>query len=140
MTDPRWEHFEHGADVGVRGRGPTCESAFEQAALALTAAVCDPAAVRSHERVELDCAADDRELLLVDWLNAVVYEMSIRRMLFGRYHVRIIDGRLRGEAWGEPVDVQRHQPAVEVKGATVTELRVIESAPGHWLAQCVIDV
>jgi SHS2 domain-containing protein len=140
MIDPRWEHFEHGADVGIRGRGPTCESAFEQAALALTAAVCDPAAVRSHVRIDLDCAAEDRELLLVDWLNAIVYEMSTRRMLFGRYRVRIADSRLRGEAWGEPVDVSRHQPAVEVKGATVTELRVIEAPPGHWLAQCIVDV
>jgi tRNA nucleotidyltransferase (CCA-adding enzyme) len=140
MTDPRWEHFEHGADVGIRGHGPTCESAFEQAGLALTAVVCDPAAVRSHEQIELHCEADDRELLFVEWLNAIVYEMSTRRMLFGRYHVRIADHRLRGEAWGEPADVTRHQPAVEVKGATVTELRVIEAPPGHWLAQCVIDV
>jgi SHS2 domain-containing protein len=51
-----------------------------------------------------------------------------------------VDSRLRGEAWGEPVDVARHQPAVEVKGATVTELRVVETAPGHHLAQCVVDV
>jgi tRNA nucleotidyltransferase (CCA-adding enzyme) len=35
--------------------------------------------------------------------------------------------------------VQRHQPAVEVKGATYTALRV---APieGGWLAQTVVDV
>ena len=31
----RWEHFEHGADIGVRGIGPTPASAFEQAALPL---------------------------------------------------------------------------------------------------------
>jgi tRNA nucleotidyltransferase (CCA-adding enzyme) len=140
MTDPHWEHFEHGADVGICGHGPTLEAAFEQAALALTAAVCDPAAVRQRQRIELDCAAKDRELLLVAWLNAIIYEMATRRMLFGRYRVRLADGRLRGEAWGEPVDVKRHQPAVEVKGATVTELRVMEAEPGHCLAQCVIDV
>ena len=31
-----WEHFAHGADIGVRGIGPTKEAAFEQIALALT--------------------------------------------------------------------------------------------------------
>ena len=41
----RWEHFEHGADVGVRGIGPTPASAFEQAALALTAVITEPDAV-----------------------------------------------------------------------------------------------
>ena len=140
MAVPRWEHFEHGADVGVRGSGPTCESAFEQAALALTAAVCDPSTVRAQERVDLNCEAEDREFLFLEWLNAIVYEMATRRMLFGRYHVRIAGTRLRGEAWGEPVDVSRHRPAVEVKGATMTELRVTETTPGRWLAQCVVDV
>jgi len=33
----RWEHFEHGADIGVRGFGPTLAAAFEQAALVAVA-------------------------------------------------------------------------------------------------------
>lgn len=138
--EAHWEHFAHQADVGVRGFGPTREAAFEQAALALTAAVCDPQTIREAKRVAIDCEAEDGEMLLPAWLNAVVYEMATRRMLFGRYRVAIDGNRLRGEAWGEPVDVKRHQPAVEVKGATVTELRVEQAPSGSWLAQCIIDV
>jgi SHS2 domain-containing protein len=41
---------------------------------------------------------------------------------------------------GEPVDVARHTPAVEVKGATLTELAVRQEADGTWVAQCVLDV
>lgn len=138
--NPRWEHFHHGADIGVRGLGPTRASAFEQAALALTAVVTDPAAVRSDQEVAIRCQAPDDELLLADWLNALVYEMAARRMLFGRYEVALGNGGLEARAWGEPVGVPRHQPAVEVKGATFTELKV-RSGPDHeWLAQCVVDV
>jgi tRNA nucleotidyltransferase (CCA-adding enzyme) len=36
----RWEHFEHGADIGVRGLGTSKAGAFEQAALALMAVIC----------------------------------------------------------------------------------------------------
>ena len=141
MTEPHWEHFSHQADIGVRGRGPTREAAFEQAALALTAAICDPGILRSADRIDIDCEAEDEEMLLVAWLNALIYEMATRRMLFGRYQVHVADGRhLRAEAWGESVDIPRHQPAVEPKGATVTELRVAEASPGNWLAQCVVDV
>ena len=141
MIEPHWEHFPHQADMGVRGCGPTREAAFEQAALALTGTVCDPDLVRSVTRIDVDCEAEDDEMLLVAWLNALIYEMAIRRMLFGRYRVQIAGRhRLRADAWGEPVDVLRHQPAVEPKGATVTELRVAQTAPGHWLAQCVVDV
>ncbi|MBX6322996.1 MAG: archease [Rhodospirillaceae bacterium] len=136
----RWELFPHDADIGVRGEGPTLESAFEQAALALTAAVTDPRDVRPQIEVRLTCEAPDRELLLVEWLNAVVFEMATRHMLFGRYSVSIEGARLVGRAWGEPLDVARHQPAVEVKGATYTALRVTDGPEGRWIAQCVIDV
>jgi len=135
----RWEHFEHGADIGVRGRGATRAEAFEQAALALTAVVADPAAVRPGARIELACEAPDDELLLAEWLNALVYEMSTRRMLFSRFAVALDGTRLRAEAWGEPVDAARHQPAVEVKGATYTMLRVAREG-GGWVAQTVVDV
>jgi tRNA nucleotidyltransferase (CCA-adding enzyme) len=123
----------------VRGQGASVAEAFEQAALAMTAAVTDPDAVRPLERVALHCEAPDEELLLAEWLNALVYEMATRRMLFSRFSVQIHDSRLAGEAWGEPVDPARHHPAVEVKGATYTTLRVVRHGDG-WLAQTVIDV
>ena len=135
-----WEHFPHGADIGVRGIGNTKAAAFEQIALALTAAVVDVAAVRPGEAVSIDCQAPSDELLLVDWLNAIVFEMATRRMLFGAFLVKLEDLRLHAVAWGEPVDRARHAPAVEVKGATYTALRVERLSDGRWLAQCVVDV
>lgn len=135
-----WEHFDHGADIGVRGYGPTKARAFEQAALALTAVVTDPARVLPRETVEIACRAADDELLLAAWLNALVYEMAVRRMLFSRFEVRLQDGVLQARAEGEVVAVERHEPAVEVKGATCTALRVAPGGDGGWLAQTVVDV
>lgn len=137
---PRWEHFHHVADIGVRGYGQSMTQAFEQAALALTAVITDPERVCETTWISLSCSAPDPELLLVDWLNALVYEMGTRRLLFKRYEVRIHDHTLQARAWGEPVDRERHAPAVEVKGATYTELRVARQPDGCWVAQCVIDV
>lgn len=135
-----WEHFPHEADIGVRGRGATLGEAFEQAALAMTAAITDPALVAARDAVDIACEAPDEELLLADWLNALVFEMSTRKLLFSRFEARIDGRRLAARAWGEPADAARHQPAVEVKGATYTALRVAREADGQWLAQCVIDV
>lgn len=140
MANKHWEHFSHEADVGIRGVGETIEEAFEQTALALSAAVCDPELIGAVERVSLHCEASDLELLLVDWLNALVYEMAVRRMLFSRFSVHINGTSLKATAWGEAVDRERHQPAVEVKGATYTELKICRTESGSWLAQCVIDV
>lgn len=140
MTAECWEHFPHEADMGVRGLGATLGQAFEQAALALTAVVTDPAAVIPREMIQLSCEAPDDELLLVDWLNALVYEMATRSMLFSRFEVRLEGRRLSAKAWGEALDIARHHPAVEVKGATYTALKVARQADGGWLAQCVVDV
>src|SRR5574340_386996 len=135
-----WAHFPHQADMGVRGVGPTLAAAFEQVALAMTAVVTDPDRVAAAQAVEIRCEAPDDELLLVDWLNALILEMAARHMLFGRFEV-ILDGQiLHATAWGEAVDTQKHQPAVEIKGATYTELKVGRDESGRWLAQCVVDV
>jgi SHS2 domain-containing protein len=135
-----WQHFAHGADIGVRGWGATPAEAFEQAARAMTAVVTDPAGVRPERSVAIECRAPDAELLLYEWLNALVFHMATQRMLFAAFAVRITAGELHAEARGEPVDVARHAPAVEVKGATFTELAVRREADGRWCAQCVIDV
>lgn len=140
MLGKYWEHFHHGSDIGVRGVGASVEEAFEQTALALTAVITDLRKVAWRDAVIINCEAPDGELLLVDWLNALIYQMATRRMLFGRYAVRINGSRLQAKAWGESVDVARHQPAVEIKGATFTCLRVEQDDTGTWLAQCVVDV
>jgi tRNA nucleotidyltransferase (CCA-adding enzyme) len=136
----RWSHFHHAADIGVRGCGATLEAAFEQAALAMTAVITDPATVRTTTAVEIHCEAPDIELLLVDWLNALVFESATRSMLFSQFSVTLRDLQLDARAWGEAIDRGRHQPAAEVKGATYTALAVAQDANGRWCAQCVVDV
>ena len=136
---PRWEHYEHGADIGVRGYGATRAEAFEQAALALTAVLTEPEGVKRSVSVPIECEAPDDELLLAEWLNALVYEMATRRVVFGSFAVRIEGHHLAATAWGEGIDPARHRPTVEVKGATYTTLRVARTGQG-WIAQTVVDV
>lgn len=134
-----WQHLDHDADMGIEGSGPSAAAAFEQVAAGMTAIVTD-AAVEPREEVTVECRAPDLELLLVDWLNALIYEMATRGVLFGEFAVTIDDHTLRGVARGEPVDRSRHQPAVEVKGATLTGVDVRQDAEGIWHARCIVDV
>lgn len=140
MNMARWEHFSHGSDIGVRGIGSSVEEAFEQAAIALTAVVADVATIEQRKMVEVQCDAPDLELLLVSWLNTVIYEMAVRRMLFSKFQIILAGCSLTGTLAGEKVEPERHQVAVEAKGATVTALSVKCDQDGQWLAQCVIDV
>ena len=135
-----WALFAHDADVGVRGFGPTREAAFEQAAIALMHAMGAGSDVAPRQMVSIACNAPDSEVLFVDWLNALIFEVATRAVLFARFEVRIDGHRLAARAWGESIDPGRHELAVEVKGATYTDLAVGPHSGGGWVAQCVVDV
>jgi tRNA nucleotidyltransferase (CCA-adding enzyme) len=139
MGKAYWEHFEHKADIGIRGFGNTMAEAFAQAAIALTAVITDLSLINATTAVQLSCSDEDKDTLLYDWLNVLIYEMATRKMLFSKFEVRIDDGKLDASVYGEVIDMERHQPAVEIKGATYTELAVYQK-DDQWIAQCIVDV
>ena len=142
MNCNHWEHFEHKADIGIRGISDTMAGAFEQAALAMTAVITDTAWIQPLTTINICCSKDsndNNDTLLYDWLNALIYEMATRRMLFSHFEVEIDQGTLKATVRGEAIDMQRHQPTVEIKGATYTELAVYRDEH-RWVAQCVLDV
>lgn len=140
MNKSCWEHFEHEADIGVRGYGNTLEQAFEQTALALSSVITDLNKINPVECLHVECRAPDNEVLLVDWLNELVYQMATRHMLFSTFNINIDNHHLTASICGESAEPARHQPAVEIKGATFTELKVTQDKTGYWMAQCVVDV
>ena len=133
-----WEHFPHDADIGIRGFGATPAEAFEQAAVALTTIVTH-AEVKPLAAVEVTCEAPDLELLFVDWLNTVIYEMAVRKMLFARFAVTIEGTRLKATLWGELVDVARHAPAWS-RRAQPTRHYGSRRNRQRVAAGCVVDV
>ena len=88
-----WEHYEHQADIGIRGVGGTQAEAFEQVALAMMAVMVEPGRVKGGDVIEIRCCDPDPEMLLADWLNAVLCEVSARKMLFSRFQDTDIDWR-----------------------------------------------
>jgi tRNA nucleotidyltransferase (CCA-adding enzyme) len=140
MRSRSWEHFEHDADIGLRASAASREGLFEAMAEALTALITDPGKVRAEESVSIRCEAPDDALLLTDWLNALIYEMATRSMLFGDWRVTLHDRVLEAVVRGERVDRARHEPVVEVKGATYTALSVSRDSTGTWHGQCIVDV
>lgn len=112
---------------------------YEQA-LAMTAVITDPATVRADTHMEVTCARQTR-LLLVDWLNAWVYEMATRGMLFSRFRATLADGGLlragaRASPWTGPATARRWRS----RSATCA-LRVWEKTKtASGIARCVVDV
>jgi SHS2 domain-containing protein len=134
-----YETFDHEADIGVRGFGESIEAAFGTAALAMYSVMVKIDAVHPHEKRVVSASAPDIELLLVEWLNALLSLSDVERMVFSRFEVKISGTNLSGTAWGEPLNRTRHEPKVEVKGATYHMLSVAKNGE-RYVAQCVVDV
>jgi SHS2 domain-containing protein len=135
-----FETFEHGADIGIRGRGKTLSEAFENGAKSMySLVVVNLDTVIPEKPVKISCESFDLECLFVAWLNSLLAESDIQRLIFSDFKVKIQNLRLTGTAMGEPFDFSRHQRGVEVKGATFTELSVRQEGD-LWIAQCVVDV
>ena len=134
-----WEHFSHQADIGIKATADSLSKAFEDASLAITAIITEPKNVDAVESVKIECSGKNEELLLVNWLSSIIYEMDVRKMLFGRFEVQIENLTLRAKIWGEKINQNKHSPAVETKAVTYNQLSV-KNENGKWTVQCVIDV
>ena len=140
MKKSGWEHYPHTADMGIRGFGANKEEAFAQAALAMIAVSVNLETIKLEQQVEISCEADDDELLFVAWLNSIIYEMDARKMVFSKFEVATNGKQLTGKAWGEKMDLNKHKPVVEIKGAAYSDLKVKRNEDGIWMAQCIIDI
>jgi SHS2 domain-containing protein len=135
-----YETFEHTADLGLRIHAPDLDTLFTEAAQALFSAIVeDLATVQPAERHDVELQGDDRAYLLFDWLNELLYQFDTHHRLFSRFEVRVEDNGLRGSAWGEPLDRDRHALEHEVKAITYHGLRVEQTADG-WLAEVIVDI
>jgi hypothetical protein len=76
-----------------------------------------------RDRLVIECQASDQELLFADWLDSLIYAMATQKMPFAKFLVQLDGNRLHAQVWGEPIDVERHRPTAEIKGATSTGLR-----------------
>ena len=134
-----YETYDHRADIGIRGYGRSVEESFENGAKAMFSVMADIDDVRPVDRQEINCEAPDLEMLFVEWLNGLLSAAYLNGKLFSHFKVDIAGNKLKGSAWGESFDKERHHMMTEVKAATYSMLKV-EKEEDAYIAQCVVDV
>lgn len=138
-----FEILEHEADAGVRGIGKTIEEAFAEGARGMFSLMVELDRVLPKESVEIECRADSLETLFVAWLGELLLQRDLTGLVFSRFEVQISregdEYHLRGRAWGEPLDPERHMAKVEVKAATYAGLK-LERVGEEYRVQCVVDL
>ena len=139
MSQP-FEILEHTADIGLRAFGGSSAELFENAAAALLAISYQHDSVAERETREIAATGDDRESLLVNWLQELVWLIDGEGWLPHHVTVREITATaVKGIASGEPRDGARHDFHVIVKAITYHQLAIREKN-GQWTAEVYLDI
>ncbi len=130
---------DHTADVMVEADGETLEDAFEQIGKGTFACMADLEAIAPERSIEITIEAQDRESLLYDFIDDLIYQRDIKGMLFSEFEVTIEDDghHLTATLFGTDIgDI----PARDVKAPTYSDMAITEQDDGTYRIQVVLDV
>ena len=140
----RFRFLEHTADAYVEAYGIRLEEAFENAALAMTDVMTEVERVEAKNEESFMVEAQDEYALLYSWLEELLLEFELKCKLYSRFEVSGIEKtsggfRLRGKAWGETYDPEKHPSKVGIKSATYHQMEILKE-PKSVTVRFILDV
>ena len=136
----KFEIVDHTADVGLIAYGATREDVFINAATGMFSLITDLDRTNPSHRQEISIVADDFEELLITWLNELLYYFDAENLIFCRFEIVLLNReRLEGVAWGETVDLSRHEIKTAIKAATYHQIR-FRKEEGGYSARIILDI
>jgi SHS2 domain-containing protein len=128
----RW--VDHTAELELEIEAPSEEAVFAEALAAFAELAGEGNGDSASSAVEVE--ADDRPLLLVEWLSELVYLSEAEQLIPERVtSLELEDGRLRATVEG-----RRGRPRHLVKAVTLHGLELRRDNSGGWRARVVLDV
>jgi SHS2 domain-containing protein len=126
--DRGYVFHEHTADITLECWAPTLEGAFEQAGIGTFAVMMDISTVEPLVPVDISAKGMDLQELLVEWVGQLIALIDINSQFYSEFEVLELkeeDGfSLKGRAWGEDIDFERHDTHTEVKAMTYADLKI----------------
>lgn len=132
--------LEHTADIGIEAWGASRAELFVAAARGLLEVLWGPRPPAAEHWSAVQVEGGDREELLVNWLQELLFRLEVERFLATDFVIgRISDTGLSGRLGGVTLVPGRHRLAREVKAVTWHRLEVA-GAPGAWRACLYLDL
>ena len=135
-----FEIINHTADIGIIAYGTDVEELFSNAALALFSLITEPESVEEKLHLDLEVSSEDRDSLLVEWLNELIYIFDAKHILLNRFDIEsLTHNELKATCYGEGFDPMKHKIKMGVKAATYHMLKLDKSGDG-CKAQIILDI
>jgi SHS2 domain-containing protein len=135
-----FEIIDHTADVGIIAYGADVEELFSNAALALFSLITGLESIEEKMHLDLKVNSDDRDSLLVEWLNELIYLFDVEHVLFNRFDIEsLTHNQLKAICYGETFDPMKHKIKGGIKAATYHMLELDKNGVGYK-AQIIFDI
>jgi SHS2 domain-containing protein len=135
-----FEVIDHTADVGIIVYGTDVKELFANAALALFSLITEPESIQEKSHLNLRVSSDERDSLLVEWLNELIYFFDAKHILFNRFDIQTLtQNELKATCYGEDFDPMKHKIKIGIKAATYHMLRLDKNNDGYK-AQIILDI
>jgi len=135
-----YSFFDQTSDLGIEVMGPDLESLYRNAALGLTDLITDLKMLKSIKSRIVNVQAEDRELLLREFLAELLYLFHIENFLARDIKIIEISGtNLKAELSGEPIKIGTHRIHREIKSVTYHQLCIKQNEFG-FKARFVLDI
>lgn len=133
------EIFPHTADMGLLVSARTLREAFKTCALAVSSLLVSQN-VRPLSKRIIEVSATDRESLLVNFLNEIVFLFEAHKFIPSEIKIsRLGRKNLKAEIWGEKFSPKKHKQGISVKAATYHNLE-IKKEGNKWKIKVIFDI
>ena len=135
-----FEILDHTADVGIIAYGADVKDLFSNAALALFSLITELESIEEKLHFDLKVSSEDRDSLLVEWLNELIYLFDVEHILFNRFDIEsLTHNQLKAVCYGETFDPVKHKIKMGIKAATYHMLKLDKNG-GGYKAQIIFDI
>jgi SHS2 domain-containing protein len=135
-----FEIIEHTADIGIVAYGTDIKQVFANAALGLFNLMADLDNLKESVKRDIELSAEDIEVLLVQWLNELIYISEVEHVLFKRFEINELSNtRLKATCFGEKIKAGQRRLKREIKAATYHMLK-LNKENGRYQVRIIFDI
>ena len=124
--------LDHTADIGIVAYGADIKALFVNSAIGLSSLITDLDTINEVDQKQIELTAEDAEVLLVQWLNELIYIFEVDHIVFKRFDVaELTDNRIKANCYGEKINPKHNTLLREIKAATYHMLRISKCDSGY---------
>ena len=137
----KYEIIDTTADIGIRAFGADWPDVYANAAVGMFSLITDLETVKEKLERDISVTAPDREVLLAEWLNELIFLFDTEMLLFRRFEItKLSPSLIEARCFGEKVDRSRHELKRGIKSATYHRLKVEKVEEGKYLGEVILDI